>query len=148
MLWEWLSLHWSNVLGDIGIVAGLFFSGFGFWRDIRIRRAETLLEITKQHRDIWQEFHSRRELSRIFVEERDMAVSPLTDHESTFLNLLILHIRAAYFAGKARIYVQPEHLPLDLASLLSYPAFRAAWRNLKRFHEAEFVLFVESCRGE
>jgi hypothetical protein len=45
MSWDWLTPQLSAALGDLGIVAGLFYTGFGFWRDARIRRAEIIAHV-------------------------------------------------------------------------------------------------------
>jgi len=143
----WLTAHWAELTESAGIVGGLLFSGFGFLREARARRAETLVEITKQHRELWNYFDDRRDLSPLFDDKREMAMSPLTTSEIRFVNSLVLHLRATFYARKAGIYVQPECLSEDIRGFFSYPAPRAAWEKLRRTHDGKFVVFVERSFG-
>lgn len=143
-MWLWLIEHWSGVLGDIGIVAGLFFSGLGFWTEARVRRAQTAMEVTKHHRELWMYFDEHPELQALFDEERDMVARPLTGTEAHFVSFLLNHIRATFYDRKAGIYVQPECFEMDVRDVFSLPAFRVAWLRTKKYHDAKFVAFVES----
>ena len=144
MSWDWLTAHWSGILGDTGIIAGLLFSGVGFWRDAKVRRAQTLIEITKLHRELWTHYEARPELAGLFDKARDLVARPLTSEEVRFANFLFLHIRGTYHAGKAGIYVQPEKVREDINAIFSYPAPRIAWNRLRRFHDRDFVEFMEN----
>lgn len=147
MPWESFAGHWSSILSDVGIIAGLFFSGLGFWRDARVRRAQTLLEITKLHRELWSRFDERPELAGLFDKSRDLVARPMTSEEVRFANFLFLHIRAAYHAEKAKIYSQPDRLKEDLREIFSYPGPRSAWAKLRPFHDRDFVAFLEKNLG-
>lgn len=139
----WIVNHWSVILGDIGIIAGLFFSGLGFWMDVRIRRAQTVLELTKSHRDLWSLVRSTPVGRALHDRERDLGISPRTDAETDLVNLLLLHLRSAFRASKAGIYVLPERLHDDISDLFAVPVVRDAWEELKTYHDADFVVFVE-----
>lgn len=148
MFWDWLSNHGSDLLGDIGIVAGLLFTGFGFRRDARVRHGETLIELTKQHRELWMYYDDHPELSGLFDRNRDMAAHPLTDEEVRFANFLFLHLRASYGAKKARIHTLPDHVAEDWAEIFAHPAIRAAWSKMKSLHDRRFVAVVEAYENQ
>lgn len=143
MSWDWLTVHWSGILGDVGIIAGLLFSGVGFWRDARVRRAQTLLEVTKLHRELWTRYEERPELAGLFDKSRDLVARPLTSEEVRFANFLFLHLRATFDAEKSGIYVWPEHVTEDWREILAHPATSAAWARVKHLHDREFIAFVE-----
>lgn len=142
-MFSWLIDHWSGLLSDIGIIAGLLFSGLGFWNDVRVRRAQTSMDIYKLHRDLWMYFDDHAELHGLFDEERDMAVRPLTAKEAHFVSFLLNHIRATFYDRKAGIYAQPECFEKDVREVFSYPAFRFAWSKAKKYHDAKFVALID-----
>lgn len=139
----WLAEHWSAILGDTGIIAGLFFSGLGFWTETRVRRAQTAMEITKHHRELWMYYDDHPEIHALFDEDRDMAARPLTGKEAHFVSFLLNHIRATFYDRNAGIYVQPECLDLDIRVTFSCPAPRLAWEQTKKYHDAKFVAFID-----
>lgn len=139
----WFVEHWSTILSDTGIIAGLFFSGLGFWMDVRIRRAQTVLDLTKSHRDLWSLVRAVPAGKALDDRDRDLDSSPRTDSETELVNLLLLHLRAAFRAHKAGIYILPQRLPADISDLFTIPVVRDAWEELKAYHDADFVIFVE-----
>lgn len=140
---QWLIGHWSGFIESTGIVAGLVFTGISLRIDARVRRAETVIEITKQHRELWQHFHERSSLAGLFDRKRDLEKVPLTAEEIHFINSLLNHLRATFYARVANIFVQPECLSEDIREFLSYPAAKAAWEAQKKSHEPKFVAFVD-----
>lgn len=147
-MFTWLLGHWSAVLGNIGIVAGLVFSGFGFWRDARVRRAQTLIEITKLHRELWMFYAEHPEFAGLFDANRDMVACPLTDMEVRFANFLFLHLHGTYRAEKVGSYKQPTRLREDLREIFSHPATAAAWTKMRHLHDSDFVAYIEGFLAE
>lgn len=89
-------------------------------------------------------FDQHPELAPLFDAKRDIAVRPLADEEVHFVNFLLNHLRATFYARSGGIFIQPECLSDDVRSFLSFPAPKAAWDMLKKSHEPKFVAFVES----
>lgn len=144
MSWDWLASHFSDVLANIGIIGGLYYAGTGARATARAMRGQTLIEITKQHRELWMYFDEHPGLARLFDKDRDMRDHPLADEEVRFANFLFLHLRASYGAKKARIHVLPEHVAEDWREIFSHPAVRAAWDKMKSLHDRGFVAVVEA----
>jgi hypothetical protein len=145
----WLIEHWAGTVESTGIIGGLFFTGLSLRIDARTRRAETLIEITKQHRELWTYFHDHEELGALFDAERKIDDDPVTSQEAAFVNLLLNHLRATFHAHNARIYSHAENLPIDIRVFLSYPATRHVWDTQRKWHDRRFVAFVEeSARAE
>jgi len=149
---NWLIAR-KDVIDVAGILGGLlfgglgtFFAGLAFFTDARVRRAQTLIEITKQHRELWMYFDEHPKLARLFDKNRDMAVHPLADEEVRFANFLFLHLRATYGAKRASIHVLPDEMDDDWRLIFSYPAIIAAWERVKPFHDRRIVALVESFR--
>jgi hypothetical protein len=143
VLVPWIIQHWPGIIENVGVIGGLLFTGFALRIDARVRCAETLIEINKQHRELWMWFEERPELEGLFDPKRNMDAYPLLDDELRFVNFLLNHLRVTFYARSARIYVQPEYLADDIHDLLSFPAPRAAWDRLKKSHDREFVAFVQ-----
>jgi len=143
MLTTWTIERWKEIFEFGGTLGALLFTGIALHIDARVRRAETIIEITKQHRELWMYFYDRPHLARLFDMNRDLKAHPLTDEEVHFVNFLLNHLRATFYARIARIFVQPECLSEDMKGFFSYPATRAAWEKQKRSHERKFVAFVE-----
>lgn len=136
MTLAWLAEHWSGV-------AALLFTGFGFWSDVRVRRAQTGIDITKHHRELWSYFFEHPEFAGLVEDERDMEKKPLTTPEKFFANLALQHLRATFYASRSWIYVQPEHLPDEIRAFFSKPAVRLYWQTAQERHDRAFARFVD-----
>lgn len=143
---SWNIDRWKELFEIVGTPCALLFTGLALRIDARVRRAETLMEITKQHRELWIYYDEHPSLARLFDKDRDMAVHPLTDAEARFANFLFLHLRASYGAKTARIHVLPEHVDDDWREIFRHPAVRVAWDRVKHLHDRRFVSLVESYR--
>jgi hypothetical protein len=139
MSWDWLGNHWDTLIST----AALLFSGYLYGQDTRVKRALATFEITKFHRELWTRYDERPKLAGLFDQNRDLTVHPLVDEEVRFANFLFLHIRTSYHFEKAGVYDRPERLKEDLQETFSRPALRAAWEEMKRLHDRDFVAFIE-----
>jgi hypothetical protein len=110
---------------------------------MRVRRAQTAMEITKHHREIWMYYDEHPEIHTLFDRDRDMIARPLTGQEAHFVTFLLNHIRVTFYDRNAGIYVQPQALNLDIRMTFSYPGPRDVWRRVKKYHDAKFVAFID-----
>lgn len=140
---SWGIEQWKGILEIGSPVVALVFAGLALVIDARVRRAQTIIEITKQHRELWTYFHERPALAHLLDKNRDLTVHPLADEEVHFVNFLVNHLRATFYANRAGIYAQPECIAEDIQSFFSYPAVLAAWQAKKKSHEPKFVAFIE-----
>ena len=140
--------HWKEVFELGGTAAALLFTGVALHVDARTRRAQSLIEITKMHRELLGHFYERPALKAALDPKRDTAAHPLTDEELHFLKLLIGHLRVSWFAHQSRVYVAPERLPEDIREVFSLPGPRSAWEQLRKYQDAKFVAFVEGALGQ
>lgn len=145
---SWTIERWKEVFEVGGTIAALLFTGVALHIDARTRRAQTLMEVTKQHRELWMYYDEHPGLARLFEKQRDMAVHPLTDEEARFANFLFLHFRASYGAKTARIHSLPEHVADDWREIFTHPAIRVAWEKVRHLHDRKFVVLVEGYRDE
>ena len=53
----WGIEQWKGILEIGSPVVALVFAGLALVIDARVRRAQTIIEITKQHRELWTYFH-------------------------------------------------------------------------------------------
>lgn len=130
-------------LQNIVSLGGLFFAGFALLIDAKARRVGNLLELTKQHRELWIWIHSRPDLKRVFDHQVDLESQPLTDDERRSVNFIILHFAANYRAAKEGVFRLPRKIGIDIQGFFSRPVPRAVWEKMKQFHEEDYVRFIE-----
>jgi hypothetical protein len=135
-----------KLLEAAGIVGGLLFTGLSFRQEARARRAQTVIEITARHRELWSYFEATPGLSGVFELDRDMKAQPLTERERRFVGFVFNHLRATFYAEKAGIYAHPQNLKKDVRYFFCYPVIRTAWDFLVPFQDEEFAGFVKGCR--
>ncbi len=139
---EWLAAHWDGIT----IGGGLIYTGASLWAHVRARRADTAIEVNKQHRELWIYYEERPELHGLKDMARDMAANPLAPEERRFAGFLFNHLAVTVRASRAGVLAQPERLREDIRALLAYPALGYAWRDAAKFHDRRFAAFVESAR--
>lgn len=140
---QWFGENWFNLLQSLGIAASLIFTAASFRNDTKARRVASLIELTKQHRAIWTELDRRTELNRILDTTIDLERSPVTPEEERFLNILILHLNAAFHAMKEGVFMEPDGLAKDVRRFFSRPVAKAVWQRTKTIRDNDFVQFVE-----
>lgn len=109
----------------------------------RIRKVDTLINITQQHRAIWLKFLEAPALKRINKSNLDLAKHPVTDEEMIFVNLIILHLATVLIAVRRGILPKPAGLDVDVADLFSLPIPRAVWGQTKAFRDPETIRYVD-----
>ena len=142
-LLNWISGHWFDFLQTAGIVGGLFFTGITIHTDAKAKRLQNLFTLTKHHREIWSDFYSRPELSRVLESKADLATKPLTNQERLFVNFLIFQLLNSYRASDAGLFNSNEDLGRDIHDFFALPIPSAVWKQVKQYQDARFVAFVE-----
>ena|SRR6266404_5789917 len=140
----WFWENWFVSLQSFGIIGSLLFTAAAFRTDAKARRISNLITITDHHREIWTQLLNRPGLSRVLKAVVDFRREPLTQEEELFVNLLILHLNAAYHALSGGMLVKPEQLQKDIRSFFSLPIPRAVWRKSRTFQDENFATFVEA----
>jgi hypothetical protein len=136
-LLNWIAAHGFDVLGAIGIIAGLLFTGFSFRQDAKVTRIQNLLTITRNHREIWSELYRQPELSRVLDPKADIVTKPITTAERLFVRFVILHLKSAIEAGESGVYAGPSNLKSDVSSFFSRPIPRRVWLETQEHQSAE-----------
>lgn len=142
---EWIGEHWFDLLQSVGIIGSLLYTGLSLRIDARVRRVNNRFAITEQHRGIWTQFYRRPELARVVKTKIDLTSAPVTEDEELFVTLVILHLNSVYYAMKDGVFLKPEGIQKDVASLFSLPIPRDVWERSKPLQDREFVRFVEEC---
>ena len=143
---NWVRDNWFVALQSLGIIAGLFFTGFALLIDARVRKVANLFEVTKQHREIWTLLYSREDLKRVMNPKANIGDSPVTEDEKLFVNLLILHLASSHRAAKAGMFSLPTELDADIKAFFSWPIPRAVWEMMRPLQEPDFAAFVDQHR--
>ena len=138
---EWLALNWFDFSQTLALLGGLVVALYTIRTDRNSRIVANNFEITKQHRELWLHYTSRPALKRIFKKTSD---SKPTDLETTFVTLLILHLKAVYNARKHGAIKSSEGIHNDIRSFFACEIPLQVWEERKVYYDSEFVRFVES----
>jgi hypothetical protein len=131
---RWFFDHAAQLIESVGIMMGLFFTGFALRSDVRSRQAEILMRL----------YHDERpELKRIFQNKVDLAATPITPAEARFIQYFVNHVALSFRAQKLGLYRSPEQLETDLRDFFGYPVPREAWKKLRRFQDQDFAEYIE-----
>ena len=145
----WLSEHWAIFLQSVGVVGGLVFTGYNLRQNARIKRIDTLIQLTAQHRSIWLKYLDSPALKGVLRENRDIAEEPPTDEETIFVNLATLHLWTSIAAARSGIFPEFAGQERDIEEFFKLPVPRAVWENTKEFRDPAMVRYVEGLlRGE
>jgi hypothetical protein len=144
VLQNWLAEHWFDLIQTLGVVGGLLFTSHALRRDEKARRVSNLIELTRQHRELWMRLLEQSELFRILHPDANLLKKPMTEKEERFVRFLILHLNAFYQAIKADFLDQPAGLRADIKTFFALPIPQAVWKGMKPFCDGDFVEFVET----
>lgn len=143
----WAVQNWFDLFQSAGILAGLLFTGNSLRSETKTRRVTNLLAITANHRKVWTEIYRRPELKRVLDEQVDVHQNEMTREEEIFVNLVIFHLNAVFYARKSGLVFKLEGLRRDVWWFFSLPIPRMIWEKTKVLQNDDFVAFVEACRN-
>jgi len=140
---EWIEQNWLALIQTGALAGGLLFTGIAVLLDARARRVGNLIQLTQQHRDLWERLYMQPELARILDPDADPAHLPVTAQEETFVIFIILHLSNTYYAMRAGFFQKLRGLRKDIERFFSLPIPRAVWEKVKDLQDELFVQFVE-----
>jgi hypothetical protein len=145
MVWFplWIESNWFNVIQTVGIVGSLWMGAAAAHREAKAREIENLLTITTQHRDLWAQAQTRKDLRRVLQSDVDVQKSPLTQQEFIFLNSVIVHLELGWLMSRSGAAIKMRELENDLRGFISLPLPRTVWEKTNEFRNQQFVKFVE-----
>jgi hypothetical protein len=142
---DWMHHNWITFIQTGAVAAGLFLVGIGLLLEARARRVANLIQLTQQHRDLWERMYSQPELSRILDPGADPAKMGVTAEEEMFVVFIILHLSSTFYGIRSGFFRKPHGLRKDVERFFSLPIPRAVWKKVKDLQDAMFVKFVERC---
>jgi len=140
----WVGQNWLALVQTAALFTGLLFTGIAVMLDARARRVGNLIQLTQQHRDLWERLYTQSELARILDPAADAVKSPVTVEEETFVIFLILHLNNTYYATRAGFYQKMHGLRKDIERFFSLPIPHAVWEKVKDLQDESFVRFVDT----
>ncbi len=144
---RWLAENWFIYLNALGIVGGLFFTGYSLHSETKTRKIANLLTLTQSHRDIWKEVIHEPKLNRVLAIRVNMERDPVTREEEIFVTLVIQHLSVVFHAMRDELTIPPEGLRRDVWQFFSLPIPQRVWNRVKVMQDDDFVVFVEACRN-
>jgi hypothetical protein len=141
-----IATHSFDLFTSVAIVGSLLFAGLELRHVQKTQRVTNLLEITKQHRQIWSEPIKRPELLRILQADVDLEIRPLITSEALFATFLINHLNVSFQARKEKMYASEDAVHKDIKWIFSLPIPKAVWEKLREFQDPEFLKYVEANR--
>ena len=141
----WISHNWFALAQTVAVAAGPLLVGIAFLFEARARRVQNLIQLTQQHRDLWERMCSQPELARILDLGADLAKKEVTAQEEIFVIFIILHLSSTYYAIRSGFFRKPHGLRKDIERFFSLPIPRAVWEKVKPLQDPPFVKFVDRC---
>src|SRR5256714_9591752 len=120
-LTAWIHQNWFALFQTAAPAAGLFLSAAAILFDARARRAGNLIQLTQQHRDLWERMYTQPELSRILDPTANIAKKAISAEEEMFVIFLILHLSRTLTAMKAGFFQRLHGLRKDIEMFFSLP---------------------------
>ena len=142
---DWMSHNWFALVQTGAPAAGLLLIAVALLLEARARRVANLIQLTEQHRDLWERMYSEPELGRILDPRADLPKKRITAQEEMFVIFIILHLSNTFYAIRSGFFRKPQGLRKDIERFFSLPIPRAVWEKVKALQEAPFVEFVERC---
>jgi len=142
-----IARNWLEVLQSVGIIVGLFTTGYTLRKETQARRVGNLFTVTKHHREIWSFMIEKPELARVLNPHVDLTRQPITDSERLFVRFLILHLATSFEAQKREMYLTMEGLKKDVQNFFGLPIPRAIWEEAREYQQRDFMAFVDKLRG-
>jgi len=142
---DWMSHNWFALIQTGAVAAGLLLTGTAIMFEARARRVGNLIQLTQQHRDLWECMYSEPELARILDPGADLAKVGVTAEEEMFVVFIILHLSSTYYGMRSGFFRKPHGLRKDIERFFALPIPRAVWEKVKALQDAPFVKFVEQC---
>jgi len=140
---EWIGHNWIALIQTVALAGGLLFTGVAVLLDARARRVGNLIQLTQQHRDLWERLYIQPELARILDSAANPAQSPVTAEEEMFVIFLILHLSNTYYAMRSGFFHKLHGVRKDIEQFFSLPIPHAVWEKVKDLQDESFVHFVE-----
>lgn len=138
---HWLFHNWHSILGDIGIVGALIFTGVEMRSEAKTRRVANLLTVTNNHRELWSATFDHPELlERVRDANASLANRGVTEPEEIFVVGVILHLASVFVAQKDNLIVKEDGLRRDVWDFFSRPIPAAVWEKMKVLYNDDFVL--------
>jgi hypothetical protein len=141
---QWFDANWFDLFQTLGIVGSLLVTDSTRRAEIRSQRVANLLELTKEHREIWAELNNQPGLYRILDSKVDLEGTPVAPEEERFIRTLILHLNGAFHAMKDGVFIEPDGLEKDMRRFFARPIARAVWERMKSLQDGAFVEWVDS----
>jgi len=143
----WLAENWITFLNALGVVGGLFFTGYSLHAENKTRKITNLLTLAQSHREIWKEILHEPRLNRVLSARVDIERTPVTREEEIFVTLVIQHLGIVFRAMQNDLTIDPEGLRRDVWQFFSLPIPGWVWNRIKVLQDEDFVAYVESCRN-
>jgi hypothetical protein len=144
-LTDWINHNWFGLAQTAALAGGLFLIGIALLLEARARRVANLIQLTQQHRDLWERMYSQPELARILDPGVNLSKMGVTAEEEMFVVFIILHLSSTYYGIRSGFFQKPHGLRKDIERFFSLPIPRAVWEKVKALQDAPFVKFVERC---
>ena len=139
----WLNAHWFDLVQSLGIVGSILLTSAALRSQALSQNLGHYLTLAADHRELWSEAHRRPDLSRIFRDDVNLSVAPMTTAEEEFLNLAIEHFATGWLMAQGTRLLSLNGLAADAATFFSRPLPRSAWDRTKHARDPRFVKFVE-----
>jgi hypothetical protein len=135
--------EWFELLQSVSIVFSLLAAAHTMRQEGKERRIENVLALTAAHREIWSQIVENPKLGRILDPAADVQKTPPTVQERLLVQMVVLHVRAAFKASRLRLNFNDEDVAKDLRDFFSLPVPNAVWQRVKIYQSVELQRFID-----
>lgn len=140
-IWLWIQNEGFDLLEALGLIGGLFYTGWSIHRGIATHRVSNLLALTQANREI-------RSLlaqvpNRLLDAHANIKKNPITDKDRHLVSIIVQHYFSTFYLALHDRFVNPAGLEKDIHWFFSFPVPAAVWGELAEFQRKDFRDFIE-----
>jgi hypothetical protein len=139
MVWDWLGANWIPLIETLTFIIGVV----SIRDNTKARHLSNLIALTKNHRELSTLLIRTPALQRTLSPNRDLSKEPLGGSEEEFINLKILHFKAAFEALSDGMKVDKKGVIKDVKEFFTLPSVLKVWARMENYYEPRFVVFIK-----
>lgn len=139
---SFLATSWFDLLQTAALLVSFSFTAASFSLDVRTRKTQLYFQITKAHRDIWENLIHRPELFRITDPSLPQDIKPKPE-EKRFVLLVLNHLSSVHEAIRSRLFLSWPGLEQDILLFFQLPIPKQVLDSQLRLQNPSFRKFLQ-----
>ena len=136
------SKKWFDLFQTAAVLFGLLATVHTIREDTWSRKVQNTMALTTSHRELWSMMLQNPKLRRVLNPKADIKRRPPTEDEELFVQMMILHLRAALKARETKLEFDDEDIITDVREIFALPVPNAVWQKTKNLHDEDLKALV------